>query len=266
MKRFFSFFIDLWKNRYLLWQLTMRDVTQKYKKSKLGMFWSLAEPLAFMGILYLVFGIGLRGGRSMDMPFICYLISGMAVVQFFTETMNKGTGAVRGHSYLLKKINFRLSILPVSTVLTGIINHLIFMVAALVIFLTNNIYPNWFWFQILYYLFALSLFLLGITFLTSSIGLFMPDFEHVVSVLGRMFFYFTPVFWSFDMLSPKLQTVLKFNPLFYIAMGYRESLYYSVPFWKHPLQTYYFWAWVLFMLIIGVFVFRKMRPQFADFV
>lgn len=266
MKRFFSFFTDTWHSRYLLWQLTKRDVTQQYKKSKLGMFWSLAEPLAFMGILYLVFGIGLRGGRSMDFPFLCYLVSGMAVVQFFTGTMNQGTNAVRSHSYLLKKINFRLSILPISTVLTGIINHLIFMVAAFVIFLTYKIYPNWFWFQVLYYMFALSVFLLGISWFTSSVGVFMPDLQHIVSIFGRMIFYLTPVFWSFDMVGPRLQYWLKFNPLFYIAMGYRESIYYGIPFWNHPLQTAYFWGWVLFMIIVGVFTFRKLRPQFADYI
>ncbi len=266
MESVLSFFKALRENRYLIYQLTMRDVTSQYKKSKLGMFWSLAEPLAFMGILYLVFGVGLRAGQSMEMPFLCYLVSGMAVVQYFTGTLSQGSMAVRVHAYLLKKINFRLSILPVSTVLTGVINHLIFLAAALVVFLFKGIYPDWYWLQILYYMLALSLLLLGISWLTSSVGVFMPDLQHIVSIFGRLLFYVTPVFWSIDMLSPRLQYYLKFNPLFYIAMGYRESLFYGVPFWKHPVQTWYFWGWVVLMLLVGVFVFRKLRPQFADYI
>jgi ABC-type polysaccharide/polyol phosphate export permease len=113
---------------------------------------------------------------------------------------------------------------------------------------------------------ALSLLLLGISWFNSAVGVFMPDMEHIVSVFGRILFYFTPVFWSLDMLNPRLQYFLKFNPLFYIAMGYRESLYYSVPFWNHPLQTLYFWGWVVLMMLLGVFVFRKLRPQFADYI
>ncbi len=264
MKRFFSFFTDLWSSRYLIYQLTKRNVTVQYKKTKLGMFWSLAEPLAFMGILYLVFGIGLRGGRNMEIPFIVYLVSGMAVVNFFNQTMSKGAGAVRSHAFLLKKVNVRLSILPVITVLTGIIDHLIFFVAVCAILFLHQIYPNLYWFQLLYYLFAVSMFLLGISWFTSAVGVFFPDLQNIVSVLGRMIFYFSPVMWDYNIIPESLQYWVRLNPLFYIVMGYRESLFYNIPFWHDTFLIIYFWAWTLAMFIIGTFVFRRLRPQFAD--
>lgn len=266
MKKAFKFIKNIIGNRYLIFQMTKRDVTSQYKKSRLGMFWSLAEPLAFMGILYLIFGIGLRSGRTMEMPFICYLVIGIAVVNMFTGVLSKGTSAIRNHSYLLKKTYFRLSILPFITVLTGIFEHLLFFVAVIVILLANAVFPTWYWFQTIYYLFALSFFLLGITLFTSAVGIFMPDLQSIVTVLGRMFFYFTPVFWSFEVIPQSLKSWIKLNPLFYIAMGYRESLFYRIPFWQHPIQTIYFWGCTLFMLIVGIFTFRKLRPQFADYI
>jgi ABC-type polysaccharide/polyol phosphate export permease len=266
MKKAFKFIKNIIENRYLIFQMTKRDVTSQYKKSRLGMFWSLAEPLAFMGILYLIFGIGLRSGRTMEMPFICYLVTGMAVVNMFTIVLGKGTSAIRSHSYLLKKVNFKLIILPGVTVLSEIFNHFLFLIAVIVILFVNSVFPTWYWFQVFYYLFALSFFLLGITLFTSAVGVFTPDLQSIMGVLGRMAFFFTPVFWSFDALPVSIQSWIKLNPLFYIAMGYRESFFYGIPFWHHPIQTIYFWGWTIFMLIVGIFTFNRLRPQFADYI
>jgi ABC-type polysaccharide/polyol phosphate export permease len=266
VKKIIEYFFHIIENRYLIYQMVKRNVTAQYKKSKLGMFWSLAEPLAFMGILYFVFGIGLKGGRKLDIPFICYLVSGMAVISYFTGTLTKGTSAVRMHAFLLKKVNINLSILPVVTVLSGIVDHILFFIAALIILLVNQKFPNLFWFQIFYYLFSLSIFLLGITWFTSSVGVFFPDLQSIVTVISRLVFYFTPIFWNFEMIPENLKFWVKLNPLFYIATGYRESLFYSVPFWRHPYQTLYFWIWTIVMLWLGTFTFRRLRPQFADFI
>lgn len=266
MSKVALFFVDLWKNRYLVWQLAKRDVTEQYKKSKLGMIWSVLEPLSFIGILYLVFGIGLKAGQTMSMPFLCYLVSGISVLNFFTETMNSGTLAIKNHSYILKKINFRLSILPVSTILTGVINHLIFLVVVVVTFVLYGVFPSVFWLQLIYYIFCLSTLLLGIVLLFSSIGVFMADLQHITAVISRMLFYFTPVFWSFDILPEKLKFIMKLNPLYYIVRGFRDSLYNGVWFWEYRGSGIFFWGLTIFILFIGSFSFRKLRPQFADFV
>lgn len=230
------------------------------------MFWSLAEPLAFMGILYVVFGIGLRGGRNMEIPFICYLVTGLAATQFFTQTMTKSTTAVGSNSFLLQQVNVRLGIVPLITVLSGIVNHFIFFIAVCAILFLHRIFPNLYWFQLLYYLFALSMFLLGIGWFASAVGVFFPDLRNIVSLLGRIIFYFSPVIWDYSLIPEKLQFWVKLNPMFYIVMGYRESLFYSIPFWEHLYQTYYFWGWTLVMWVLGIITFRRLRPHIADFV
>lgn len=266
MKKMITFLSQVIENRYIIKQLTIRNVTLRYKSSKMGMFWSLGEPLAFVGILYFVFGFGLKAGRLMDMPFICYLISGMSVANFFTQTLVRGSTEIRAHQYLLKKVNFNLSLLPLITVLTNIVDHLIFMVPVLAVFLINGIMPAFSWFQIFYYMGCLALLLLGITWFTSSVGVFIPDLQNIVGILGQMFFYATPIFWTTSNFSPEILRILKLNPLYYIANGYRESLYYGIPFWKHPIQTLYFWGCILIMMFVGTFFFRKLKPQFADYV
>lgn len=266
MKGVVEFIRHVIKNKYLVFQLTKRGVTLQYKRTRFGMFWSLAEPLAFMAVLYVVFGIGLRGGRSMDIPFICYLVTGLAVIQYFTQTMTRGTAAISSHAFLLNKVNVRLSILPVVTVLAGIIDHLIFLVPVCILLFVNQIFPNWYWFQLIYYIAALSLFLLGATLFTSAVGVFFGDLQNVVSVLSRVVFYFSPVFWDVNIIPESLRFWVRLNPLFYIVMGYRESLFYNLPFWHDVSLMIYFWCWTVSMLVLGMFVFRKLRPQFADFI
>lgn len=264
MKRVSEFLIHLKENRYLVFQMTKRDVTMQYKRSRLGMLWSLAEPLAFMGVLFLVFGLGLRGGAHMDIPFLGYLVTGLAAMNFFTEVFGKGTGAVKGHAYLLTKVSIQPSVLSVVMVLTGLVHHLLFLAAALAILLGCGVWPRLSWIQVLYYMFSLSVFLFGLTLFTSSVGVFFNDLASIISVISRMLFYFTPIFWDIKNFSPRMQEILKLNPIFYIVQGYRDSFFYGTPFWEHYKQTAYFWAWTAGMLALGAFAYRKLRPQFAD--
>lgn len=266
MKRFFSFFSDLWNSRYLVWQLTKRDVTQRYQNNKLGMIWSIIDPLSYMVILYVIFGVGLRGNQAIDMPYICYLISGLSVVNFFNSTMSTGAYSIKSHAYLLKKVNIRLSILPVSTVLSGFIYHLIFLLAVFIVFFFHNVYPNWYWIQLLYYMFAMFMLLLGVTWFFAGLGVFFPDLQSVITVISRILFYSTPVFWTADNMPDFFAPLIRYNPLFYIAQGYRDSFYYSVPFWSYPGLTLYFWLVVFIVIVTGVLIFRRLRPHFADVI
>jgi len=80
----------------------------------------------------------------------------------------------------------------------------------------------------------------------------------------KMLFWMTPIFWNIDMLPVRFRFFLKLNPLFYIVQGYRESFIYKVPFWTHPYYALYFWGLSLIIFILGVLVFKRLRPHFAD--
>lgn len=261
-----SFFGEIFERRYLIAQLIKKNIVTQYKKTRLGVVWSLAEPLLHMAIMYLVFGIGLRGGRNMEIPFICYLVVGIAVVNLFNSVLNKGTNCIRSQSYLLKKVHFRMSILPIIVIISEIIDHLFFFAAVVLIIIINRIYPDFFWLQTLYYLFSLSILMTGIIWFTSSLSIIIPDLNNVVSVMNRVFFYFSPVFWNIEQIPDSIKVFVQLNPLYYIITGYRNSLFYHIPFWQDIYGTLYFWGLTFFFLIIGSFSFKKIRPQFADLI
>jgi ABC-type polysaccharide/polyol phosphate export permease len=130
----------------------------------------------------------------------------------------------------------------------------------------SHIYPTIYWFQLLYYMFALSALLISVGWLTSSIYLFFPDVMNILNIITRIMFFITPIFWKMQGLPPMNQHILKFNPVYYIVNGYRECLLFPKAFWEAPVLTAYFWSVCLIFLIIGVIVFKKLRPHFADVV
>jgi len=113
-------------------------------------------------------------------------------------------------------------------------------------------------------LFAMCILLVGITWFTSSISLFFPDINYIITITMRVLFFFTPIFWDPRGMPNEFLIYFRFNPLFYIVDGYRESFLFGVPFWIHYQNSFYFWGMTVGFFILGVFVFKRLRPHFAD--
>ena len=87
---------------------------------------------------------------------------------------------------------------------------------------------------------------------------------NIIQLIIQVGFWATPLIWDPNTLSPKMQMIVKINPMYYICIGYRETFSESIWFWEHPGETIYFWIFTLVMMLIGAYVFYKLRPQFAD--
>jgi lipopolysaccharide transport system permease protein/teichoic acid transport system permease protein len=121
-----------------------------------------------------------------------------------------------------------------------------------------------YWLQAFYYFFAMSILALGISWITSSVNIFMRDTAQIVGVILRLGFWSTPIFWDLGIMPEKVQFFIKLNPMFYIVQGYRESFLYFVPFWHHPAMTLYFWGVTGLVFVLGATIFLRLRPHFAD--
>ena len=261
------FFQDIYDKRTILYELAKRDFQQQYAGSYLGFVWVFLQPLIYITILYLVFTYGFRRAESSDgIPFSVYLVSGMVLWLFFADNFSKSTNTIRQHSFLLKKVDFRLSILPMIKLMSGAVPHLFFMCIAIIVALINGIYPSIYTFQLLYYFFATLILLLGLGWLTSSMNIFVPDIAKIVTIFIQFGFWLTPIFWSIEKIPTEYQWIIKLNPVVYLIEGYRDSLIYHIPFWEKPYQTLYFWGVTLMILWIGITVFKKLRPHFAEVI
>jgi homopolymeric O-antigen transport system permease protein len=249
----------------VLFQLVESDIMNQYLGSFLGIVWAFIQPLFFIGAIWFVFSTGLRGARmSGDFPYLLYLISGMIIWNFFSASLTTAEASISQHRYLVKQMVFQVSLLPVVKMLSAMVVHLIFLVLVIILFLLHGIALSAHCLQLVYYLFAAFMLVTGLSWFTSSVVLFFRDLSQITQIIVRIGFWFTPVFWNIDRIPAKYQILIKANPVYYLVMGYRDSLIYKVWFWKHVPLTVYFWIVTLALFVFGRMVFRKLKPHFAD--
>ena len=264
VRHFINFLIDLYRNRALILQLTVRDFKSRYLGSYLGLLWAFIQPVVTILIFWFVFEVGFKSAPVGDFPFILWLMTGIIPWFFIADTLLNGTGSVVENSYLVKKIVFRVSMLPVVKLLSALVVHVFFVLVIFLIFSVYRVYPGLHSLQIIYYGFSAIVLLLGLTWLTSSLVVFLKDVGQIVSMVIQFGFWLTPIFWSLQMIPGKYQIHLKLNPAYYIIQGYRDSFVHNVWFWEHPVYTAYYWMFTGFVFVLGALVFSRLRPHFAD--
>lgn len=263
IKEGLKFINEIYENKFLLYELTKRDFRERYLGSYLGLLWALLDPLIMMLLIWFVFTVGLKGARSTDgYPFVAYLFPGMIVYNFFSITIGANAGVVKAYSFLVRKVNFRVSVLPLVKIASSLIMHLIFIVIVMAILWMVGLKPSVYWLQILFYLPAMIFLMSGLCWLLSALGVFVEDVKMIVSIVLRLLFWLTPIFWNIKRVPEQYHWCLKLNPLFYVVDGYRKSLLYHQPFWLDWGYSLYFWSLSFVLLLLGVAVFRRLRPHF----
>ncbi|MDD2888660.1 MAG: ABC transporter permease [Aliarcobacter sp.] len=260
----YKFLKDIFSNRKLLLSLVKNDFKQKYLASYLGIAWAFLQPTFTILIFWFVFQVGFKSQPIDNFPFILWLIAGMIPWFFFADALSNGTNSIIENSYLVKKVVFRVSILPIVKISSALYIHLFFIAFMLGMFLFYGYSFEIYWLQIVYYMFATIILVLGLSWITSSLVVFLRDIGQFVSMCIQFGFWLTPVFWSIKMVPEKYIWVIELNPLVYIINGYRDSLIYHKWFWENINMTVYFWFITAVIFILSSLVFRKLRPHFAD--
>ena len=262
-----NFVSDIIKKRETIKTLTIRNIKARHAGSYLGVFWIYFQPLLFMVVLCFVFSIGLKGAESKgDVPFVIVLTVGFTAWYYFADCFGSSPKTINRHSYLVKKVNFRLSILPIVNLLENIVSHIVLVFFVLRLSVYYGFMPSWYWLQILYYFFAMFVLLIGLSWIVSSTNLFVKDVSNLVAITVQFGFWLTPIFWNIERIPVKFIWIVKLNPMFYIIEGYRDCLIYKVGFWQKPYLTLYFWCFALSVCLIGALVFRRLRPHFAEVI
>ncbi|MFR5600894.1 MAG: ABC transporter permease [Lachnospiraceae bacterium] len=258
---------EIAKKRKLILDLAKADFKKRFVGSYFGVAWMFIQPMVTVLIYYLVFQKGFGSRPPVDAPYVLWLIPGIVPWFYFNEIMNLGTTCLQEYHYLVKKVVFRVEILPIIKMLSCIMVHMIFVIIMLAVFVVSGRFPRLNWIQILYYTFALSMFSLGLIYFTSAINVFFKDMAQIVMICLQFGMWLTPIMWTpaiFPNPPVWLDQVLKINPVYYIVTGYRDSMLTTDWFWQRPMLSLYFWAVTIMMLLIGLKVFKQLRPHFSD--
>lgn len=222
------------------------------------------QPMVYIGILWFVFQVGFRSSPVIGVPFIIWLMAGIIPWFFFNDALVGGTASVLDNAFLVKKMTFSIGMLPIVKILSSLVIHLFFLFVLVVMLLAYHSPITLHLFQVLYYLLATMVLLLGMTWLTSSVVIFLRDVGQIVTMVLQFGFWMTPIFWSVKMLPKPLHLLIKLNPVYYLVEGYRDSFINQVWFWQHWQWTLYYWCITGVIFVLGAVVFRRLRPHFAD--
>ncbi|GLC87891.1 ABC transporter permease [Lysinibacillus piscis] len=251
-------------NVRLLIDLTLKDFKRKYVGSYLGVLWAFVTPIITIGVFWFVFEVGFKSAPVDELPFILWLICGMIPWFFISDILNNGTNSILENDYLVKKVVFRVELLPLVKITSALVIHLIFVIFTVGIFFYYGYSLDLYSLQLLYYILATVVTTVGIIFISSALVIFLKDIGQLIALILQFGFWLTPIFWSLEQIPDEYSIYLKLNPFYYIINGYRESMIYKVWFWEHPYLTMYFWMVTIGVLLIGNIVFKRLRPHFAD--
>jgi ABC-type polysaccharide/polyol phosphate export permease len=261
-----NFLRTVLEQRRLILALSIRNFKSSFLGSALGITWVIIEPLIYVFLLWFFFTKAMKVPPPENVEFVPWLMTAMAIWNFFSLTFSTSVTTFKNYSYLLKRPQFDISILPIVNILSSIYVHVIFLLLLIIVLLAGNIKPSFFWLQSIYYLFATCILLLGLSWITASISLFLKDVGNIVSVLVQIGFWISPIFWSLNSFPPKFRFLLELNPLSYILEGYRKSFLFHEPIWLDLSGAVYFWSITIVILFFGAITFKKLRPHFGDVI
>ncbi len=255
---------EIVRDRRLVLNLGKNDFKTKFASSYLGIVWGFITPLITIATYWFVFQVGLRSGDVGELPFILWFLAGIVPWFFFAEAFGGATNALSEYSYLVKKVFFKIELLPTVKIVSALFVHVFFLIVIFVVYAAYGYFPSLYNLQLVYYLFCSIILTLGLSFLTSSIVLFFKDLNQIIAIVLQIGFWFTPIGWPVTMLSGFWATLFKMNPMFYIVQGFRDSFVDHILFYERPYATLYFWVLCLAILTLGIVAFRKLKPHFSD--
>ena len=261
--------VELYQNRRLIWRLSRNDFKKRYAGSYLGTIWAMVPPIVTVAMYWVVFDRIFGSGPQVtytggEVPYVLFLTAGLVPWFFFSDAVMGGMTSLMEYNYLVKKVVFKVSILPIIKVTAAMFVHIGFSVVLVLIAAFYGYTPTVYTLQLFYYTFCEYVFILGLSYATCAIVLFFRDLQNLVSIMMQVGMWATPILWNINTLREKYKPFIKLNPMTYIVEGYRSAVYEQQWFWEHFYSSTYFWIVTALLFGVSALSFKKLKPMFAD--
>ncbi len=261
---------ELWQSRELIWKLAKNDFKKRYAGSYLGFVWAMVQPVITVVMYWIVFDVVFNTRSQMiasgvEVPYVLYLTAGLVPWFYFSEAIINGTNALLEYSYLVKKVVFKISILPIIKLIAATFIHVFFTVVLLIVASCYGYFPTVYTTQLIYYSFCMFIFVLALSYSSCAIVVFFKDLGQIINILLQVGMWATPILWDINMIHDEgLIILFKLNPIVYIVNGFRSAIYEETWFFEHFYSSTYFWICTITLFGIGSLIFKKLKVHFAD--
>ncbi len=255
----------LTRHRRLTWEMTKREIGERYVGQIFGAFWTIGHPLALMGIYVFFFAIVLKLKMSrQDLPldYTVYLLSGLIPWLAFQESMAKGSTVILSNAGLVKQVVFPIEVLSVKGVFASLVTQIVATCVMMCYVLIKYKTLPWTYALVHGMMFFQALAMIGTSYFLGAIGVYFRDTKDFVQVFCTAGIYVIPIMYQPSSVPAAIRPILYFNPFSYVIWCYQDACYFGR--FEHPL------AWVVFPLgglivfYLGYRIFRKLRVAFGS--
>ncbi len=261
--------LDLWRYRELVYFLIWRDIKVRYKQTALGVLWAVLQPVLTMIVFNFFFGKVAKVPTG-GIPYPIFSYTGLLPWGLFSKAISDAGRSLITNRSMITKVYFPRLVIPLSSVLSGLVDFGISFLVLIGIMLYYNFSPNsTYHIYLTWRLLTLPLFILlaletalGVGLWLSALNVIYRDVNYILPFLTQFWLFATPVLYSATMFSEKWQFLISLNPMTGVVTGFRWAL---LNVGEAP--GVYFWISVIISLIIlitGLFYFRRMERTFAD--
>lgn len=254
-----NIFKNLYNYRELLKTNVQKEIRGKYKNSFLGVLWSFLNPLLQICVYALVFPLILKNDQPNYVIFLCVALIPWT---FFTSCVQQSASTMLQNGNIIKKVYFPREILPISVVTSGTIN---FLISTIIIFAFLIIFGLGITKYVLYFpiILIIQYFLqLGISFILSSVTVYLRDLEHLIGVALQLLFYATPIVYAAESIPEDFKFIIEYNPMTYIINGYRDIFYNQTS--PDILALGILFVISIALCVVGYLIFNKLQKGFAE--
>jgi ABC-type polysaccharide/polyol phosphate export permease len=246
---------NLWSYRGLLKLLVTRDITVRYKRSTLGVWWTLLNPLLTMSVLWIVFSQFFRFEIPGDVPYVVYLLSGILLITFFSQGVIATGSSIVNSASILSKVYVPAEVFAVAAAVAALVNFSISLVPLLVIQIVTGVGIPWTALLVPIPAFFMLMLVAGLGLLVASAAVFFYDVLDLTAVVIQLMAYLTPTFYPISIVPDQFVPFIQANPLYSYLVVFRGFMYEGVfaPGWNFAMMI----LSAVVVLLLGVWVFTK---------
>ena len=253
-------------NRYsfLIKQLVLRDFKVKYKRSVLGVVWSLLYPILMMAVMAVVFSNVFKFSTP-GISYLAYLLIGLTYFNYFSEASNLAMSSVVGNFSLINKVYIPKYIFPLSKCIFVGINFFLTLIPLYIVIIATGTGLCWQHVLLPYSFICLFLFTVGMGFILSTISVFLRDMFYIYGIITTIWTYLTPIMYDIKIITnPTLQFIMKFNPMYQIINFARSIILYH----NTPTLGQFAGCCVssIIIFLLGCLLFKKNQDKFIYYV
>lgn len=253
---------NLKRDSFVLSSLVSKDFKLKYRRSVLGVVWSVLNPLLMMIVLSAVFTNVFRWGQIDNYPL--YLILGLILFNLMANATTSSMTSIIDASSLIKKIRINKMIFPLEKVVFELINFAISLIAVVIVMAYFQIMPNANILFLPILLIYMIIFCTGIGLLLSALAVFFRDVIHLWSVIITAWTYATPIFYPTDLLSETMQSLMQYNPMYQYVTYFRQIALWGVT--PGVTENLICLGMAVITFVVGMIVFKKAQKKFILYV